>query len=466
MRWRTVRRGRTWGLLVIGVLAGGCRGSGPATEPAAQGPRPAAPPATSRQIPQIPDPITLYRRMGLLAEGGGTPFVGTLSFFAGPTADSTALMLTVALANRALQFQREGDRYKATYHIGLEVRQGTRLVRDLRSRETVRVIAFRETAREDESVLYRQFLTLPPGSYELRLTVRDEAVSRGSAVDATVGVPRFGAGSVSSPVPHYEVMPRERTDSMPRVVATPRATAVFGRDSLFNIYVEGYGPDGSFPVSAVVRGDGSHAVLWSDSIALPRRSTIFSGTFGIPIARLGVGVMTLAVSRLGSPDTISVPLFVAFGEELPVAPFGDMVNYLRYYASPGRIAELRNAAPDQRAAVWAKFVRETDPDAQTPQHEGLRDYFGRIAQANQRFREEGTAGWLTDRGRAFVALGTPDRIYQPTVGDIAVRGRTQIWEYTRHRVQLIFIDQTGFGRWQLALSSEGELEALIRRVLV
>jgi GWxTD domain-containing protein len=423
-------------------------------------------PASTRQVPQIPDAVTLYRRMGLLAEGGETPFVGTLSFFAGSRFDSTTIVLTVALANRTLQFEREGDRYRAMYQVGFEIRQGTRVVRDLRSRETIRVIAFRETTRADESVLFRQIVRLAPGTYDVRLTVRDEKVTRGSAVEATVGVPRFGQGSVSSPVAFYEANPRERLDSLPRVVATPRATAIFGRDSVIPFYLEGYGPDGAFPVSVVVRTDGSNVPVWTDSVVLPRRAELFSGTFDVPIARLGVGVMSLAVSRMGSPDTVRVPIFVAFGEELPVATFPDMLHYLRYYASPGRLQALRDARAESRAALWAAFLRDTDPVDQTPEHEGLRDYFGRIAQANTRFREEGTAGWLTDRGRVAVALGTPDQIYQPMVGDVGQRGRTQIWEYRQHRIQLVFVDQTGFGRWRLTLSSEGEFEGALRRVLV
>lgn len=474
MRCRTYRggAGTALAILLMGGMAG-CR-SRPASEPPGSPPRATAPaqPASTRQVPQIPEVVTLYRSMGLLAESGETPFVGTLSFFATPRFDSTTMVLTVALANRSLRFEREGDRYRAMYHVGLEVRQGTQLLRELRSRETVRVLALRETTRDDESVLYRQMLRLAPGTYEVRLTVRDERASRGSAVDATVGVPRFGPGSVSSPVAFYEVTPRERIDSVPRIVATPRATAIFGRDSLIPVYLEGYGSTGAFPVSVVVRAEGGaaaggagNAPLWTDSLVLPRRGDLFSGTFGVPVARLGVGVMSLAVSRAGSPDTVRVPLFVAFGEDLPVATFSDMLHYLRYFASPGRIEALRSATADARAALWAAFLRETDPVPQTSEHEGLRDYFGRIAQANVRFREEGMTGWLTDRGRVMVALGNPDQIYQPMVGDIGQRGRTQIWEYRQHRLQLVFIDQTGFGRWRLSLTSEGEFETAMRRVL-
>lgn len=454
------------GLAVL-ALAGCARGRGP--EPPAGAPRPTAPqpalPQSTRSTPQLPDVVDIYRRMGLLAENGETPFVGSLAFFAGPRGDSTHILLTVALGNRALSFVPEGNRFRAVYHVALEVRQGTQLVGDFRSRETVRVLTFRETTREDESVLYRQTVTLAPGSYDLRLTVRDERAARGSAVEATIGVPRFAEGSVSSPVPVYEAVPRAATDSLPRLLATPRATAVFGRDSLFQVYAEGYGAGEDFPLSAVVRGDGSGTVLWADTVALPRRGDLFSGTFGVPVGRLGVGVMALGVSRVGGGDTVTVPLFVAFGEDLPVASFADMLYYLRYFVSAGRIAEMRGATPEVRAALWAKFLRDTDPIPQTPQHEGLQEYFGRIAQANTRFREEGGAGWLSDRGRVYVALGEPDQRYAPTIGPVGERGRTEIWEYRRHQFRVVFIDQTGFGRWRMPIATESEFEALVRRII-
>lgn len=298
--------------------------------------------------------------MGLLAEGGETPFVGTLSFFSGAS-DSTSIVLTVSLANRALRFRAEGDRYRASYDVALEVRQGTELVKDLRSREVVRVLAFRETTRDDESVLFRQVVNLAPGTYDVRLTVRDESAPRGSAVEATIGVPQFIMGTVSSPTPVYEARPREDLGVPPDVLPTPRSTAVFGRDSVFMVYAEGYGQGDSFPVHVLVRSDDSNALLWSDTIQLARHGDHFSSTFPVPIARLGVGVMTLGINHPGSPDTVSVPLFVAFGEDLPVATFPQMLDYLRYFVSAPRLEAMRNANPEGRAALWAAFLRRPTP---------------------------------------------------------------------------------------------------------
>lgn len=455
-----------YAVLVVAVALSACGGRAgppPGNTPA---PEPAVQAATGR-VPRQIDVVALYRRMGLLAEGGETPFVGSLSFFAGPTDDSTSIMVTVSLANRALRFRAEGDRYRASYDVGIEVRSGTTLVQEFRSREVVRVLAFRETTRDDESVLFRQVVNLTPGTYDLRLTVRDDGATRGSAVEATIGVPRLGDGTVSSPTPIYESRPREQLAAPPDILATPRSTAIFGRDSVFMIYAEAYGPASpTQPVNVVVRADDSNAVLWSESVPLVRHGDHFSSTFPIPVARLGVGAMTVGVNRTGSADTVRVPLFVAFGEELPVATYSQMLDYLRYYVSSQRLQAMRDAQPEARAALWAAFLRETDPVPQTPAHEGLRDYFARIAQANIRFREEGSAGWLTDRGRVSVALGQPDQIFEPTISDIGQRGRTLVWEYREHRLQVVFVDQTGFGRWRMTLASESEFEAVVRRVII
>ena len=93
----------------------------------------------------------------------------------------------------------------------------------------------------------------------------------------------------------------------------------------------------------------------------------------------------------------------------------------------------------------------------------MHEYFIRVQRANDRFREEGVPGWMTDRGRVLLGLGEPDQVIDQ--GNVAVntRGRTQMWEYRSINLQLVFYDQTGFGRWRLTTSSEIEFEGAWRR---
>lgn len=409
------------------------------------------------------DPVRVYQRMGLLAEGGALPFVGNVAFFASPSPDTTHALLSLSMAANVLTFQREADRYRASYTLDLQVRRNdTTLVR-LEGTETVRVAVFKETTREDESIIAQRLLTLRPGFYTLVVTVRDVDTQRASTSEAPLTVPRLAAPALSTPVAVLEARPRGRLDSLPAVVTTPRATSVFGRDSVVPLYVEGYAQGDRFPVTLAVRSERG-ATLWSDTASIPRRGAIFSGIVNVPVSRIGVGVATLAMWPTGTPDTVRVPVFVSFGESLPVTTFDEMLQYLRFFSTPERLNALRSAPPEQRAQAWQAFLTDTDPDTKTPGHEGLRDYFQRVRVANERFREEGPLGWSTDRGMVYVALGDPDQIYEQGTSDVAQRGRAQIWEYRTYGMQLVFIDQSGFGRWRLTTSSEADFQSTLRRV--
>jgi GWxTD domain-containing protein len=124
----------------------------------------------------------------------------------------------------------------------------------------------------------------------------------------------------------------------------------------------------------------------------------------------------VSVVPAGTSDTVRTPYFLSFGEDLPVAPFDEMISYLRFFASAQRLCVgCAMLAPEERAQMWSDFLRDTDPVPNTSEHEALQAYFARIQLANNRFREEIPFGWLSDRGNVFVALGEPDNAYEQTV---------------------------------------------------
>ena len=403
----------------------------------------------------------LYREVGLFFETTPVPFVGATHAFATETPDSALVLLTLSLPNRALTFVREGDHYRAGYDVIVDARRGGSSARREQGRQTVRVASYKETSRGDESLIFQQYLRLAPGDYAFNLTVRDVESGRTTTRDVTVTVPRFAGSGLSSAVPVYEADPRLRRDTLPVLVPNPRAMAVYGQDSSLDIYVERYG--GSGAVQAAVR-DPNGVELWRDSVPLPSSATMASGMVTLPITRLGPGVDSFLAWTAGGRDTTRTKLVVSFGEGIAITSFEEMLSFLRYFGRPEALQALHDAAPANRGAAWLAFLHATDPDPTTPEHEGLRDYFVRVEQANLRYREEGGPGWLTDRGKVFISLGDPDQIYEQGQGDIAQRGRVQIWEYAQYRTQLVFIDQSGFGRYRLTTTSEMEFQSLVRRV--
>lgn len=448
-------------LALLATTLGACGGPArPTTGASPRGGRTGAPPPP-------PDPVALFRRMGLIAHGGELPVTGRVSFVAGPSPDTTFAVLTLAMPSRGLTFTHSGTDYRASYQVDAEVRAGgaeaaTPPAADVEARESVVVPTFRETLRTDESVLFQQVLRLAPGSYRLLLNVSDDGSERTVSDTSALSVPRLGGAGTATPIPYYELVVRPTVGDVPRLLATPRATVTFGRDSVLPLYLEAYG--GSPWVQAIARGDGG-SIVWRDSVALEARTpTLAAGLLTVPVSFLGIGASTVEVWQSGRADTARAPVFVTFGEDLPAATFDDMLSYLRFFSSPQRIDALRRAPVVDRARVWGEFLALTDPDPVEPGHQGLQQYFARMAVANQRYRQEGGVGWLTDRGMAFTAFGDPEQVFEPTTTSLGQRNRVQYWLYRGRQLQLEFRDMNGFDRWELTPASQGEFYAALRRL--
>jgi len=418
------------------------------------------------------DPTAIYHQMGLIATGSPLSFVGKIAYFASSSPDTTMMLTSVSIPNKALSFVREGDSYRAPYEVHLLLTQGTTQIAAVNSMEIVRVPTFKEINRTDESVIFQHYFKVRPGNYNLSFQVRDATSARSTSQEGAVTVPALRSGHLSTPVLVYDANPRSTLDSLPRILASPRSSAVFGQDSTVAVYLEGYGTQPQLPVGFIVQNDRGVVTL-RDTLHLQRHGNLLSGSVRIPISRVGIGIANVTFTRIDATDTVRAPVFVSFGNEIPLVSYEEMLSELRYYAAFDRIRSLRDAPVERRGVAWANFLRSTDPVPSTPEHEGLQAYFNRILQANLRFREEGRGGtgWLSDRGRVFVSVGEPDQVYEqttnlPVTAMSTTRGRVQSWEYSQYRVRFLFYDETGTGRWRLTPASEAEFQAINARILV
>ncbi len=451
-------------LVLVMAACSGQRNSAP------PGPLP-SPDGVSVPLPQ--DPSAVYHQMGLIATGTPLSYVGKIAYFATGSPDSTMMLVSISIPNRTLSFTRDGETYRAPYEVRVRLTRGTTEVKLVNTMEVVRVATFKEVNRTDESVIFQHYFRVAPSDYNISFSVRDVASNRNSTQDGAIVVPRMAAGQLSTPLLAYEAAPRSALDSLPVLLASPRSSAVFGQDSTVTVYLEGYGPQARLPVAFVVQNDRGVATL-RDTTVLQRHGNLLSGAVKIPISRVGIGVANITFTRSDATDTVRTPVFVSFGSDIPLLSYEELLSQLRYYVASDRLRSLRDAPIDRRGSAWAEFIRSSDPAPGTPEHEGLQTYFARIQQAALRFREDGAArtGFLADRSKVFVALGEPDQLFEQTTNaplsrtSVTQRGRLQYWEYSQHRVRLVFYDESGIGRWRLTPASETEFQNLNARLLV
>jgi len=238
-------------------------------------------------VPQL-DSVPLrarsaYRRMGLLVDSTRLPFVASLRFLASRAPDSTLVIFGLSFANRVLNFRRDAAEFVAAYHIELMLRRDSTFTRTISRDATVRVATAPETMRRDESVIFQQLLTVPPGTYNVMAVVRDLNSPAYARVDIVDTVPLFAATSLSGPLPLYDGPGRKRIDSLPQVVVNPRGMAKYGTDTL-HFYIEGYGlPAGTRLAARVL--DADSVLLWSDTVSL----TAGTGTAAVLAAEGAAG---------------------------------------------------------------------------------------------------------------------------------------------------------------------------------
>ncbi len=415
-------------------------------------------------VPRVFEPTEAYRGMNLLAAEGPIPFVGGIRFLAGPTPDSTLGLFGLSFADTRLTYGQVGNVFEARYQVQLTFTREAEVVLHSTQEHTVRLSTYAETRRGEGTQVYQQFVRIPPGSMSLEVTVRDERAGTVSQAEMPITVPAYGTEpELSALVPVHQAAVRVDRTALPEMVLNPRAAAPYGMEML-RIYLEAYGlPEGERVIFRAVPREDPRAEPWRDSVAVSAGSDLTGFVLTVETATLPLGELDVEAFIPGTGDTVRTAVLVTFSEQWAIAHFEETLSLLRYFGAEGAIREMRQAAPDDRLRLWREFWTATDPDPMTPGHEGLDLYFQRVREANARFRERDTPGWLTDRGEVFVTIGAPDEIWDSS-SDLEGVGRYIRWTYISARTALTFVDETGFGQFRLTSLSRSEFMRVVNRM--
>jgi GWxTD domain-containing protein len=413
--------------------------------------------SASEALTRVLNSTEFYRRLGRLAADEPLPFVGNVAFAAGP-ADSVIGVLGLSLENRAFAFQREGNVFVARYRVSLSFRREGAPSVDVTREEIVRVPTFQETQRVDESVLFQQLLRLLPGTYHVTVTVRDVGSTSESHAEADYTAPSFAAGTTSAPILAYQATGRGTFTDPLNLVLNPRGSVGYGSDTLL-AYIEGYNFTQPTTVPFKVM-DEQQNVVHQNELRFRGGHQVESQVVRLSPDSVALGELSLVVGE-GSTER-KVSALVSFTQAWVVTNFDEMLDILRYFGHDDQVSAMRKAPASERARLWREFYVSTDPNTTTPENEALNAYFGRVAQANQRFNDEDEPGWRTDRGEVFINLGPPDEAIENTPGTTA--NRILKWTYISYRLELYFRDESGFGRLRLLPSSRADYERTVARL--
>jgi len=125
----------------------------------------------------------------------------------------------------------------------------------------------------------------------------------------------------------------------------------------------------------------------------------------------------------------------------------DFLSKVRYIITKEEEHLFLETPDSEKGKFRQEFWKRRDPDPYTEENEFKVEYFNRIDQANELFRNEGKPGWLTDRGRIFILFGPPTyRDMSPLGADQYGRCK-EIWQYGNFPV--VFVDRNCMGIFHL-----------------
>ena len=137
------------------------------------------------------------------------------------------------------------------------------------------------------------------------------------------------------------------------------------------------------------------------------------------------------------------------GLEDHVQNLDDAISQLQYIAKGRDLRRIREARTRaERLQLFQQFWDKRDPTPGTVRNERMEEYYYRIAFANREYGSI-TDGWKTDRGQVLVLFGEPDHVERHPYNFNTKP--YQVWYYYRIGKQFIFVDDTGFGDYELLI---------------
>ncbi|HEY2953809.1 MAG TPA: GWxTD domain-containing protein [Candidatus Eisenbacteria bacterium] len=310
----------------------------------------------------------------------------------------------------------------------------------------VAVPSFEATRSPTAALLEKRSFALPPGPYDIRITVEDLDAQENSSARERVVVPDYSRVPIgfadlelglADSTGGFNPLPTRRLGKnvnrlAARAVLFDRRPGDWPRHYSFRYRIrDDHGEELTSGVQeATVQRSAEPLVI------RPAATDLFLGSYVFEL-ELVEGKARWHVERSFEVEESGPPR----GKE-----FERMLEPLSYIAEPGEIEELRSLPPEQQVEGWEAFWKRRDPTPETPRNEAMLEFFRRVRYAEEHFQGYGP-GWRSDMGRIYIKYGPPDQVESRPA--TAQTPQQEIWYYNQPYRRLVFEDREGFGRYVL-----------------
>lgn len=318
----------------------------------------------------------------------------------------------------------------------------------------INVVSFTESQSTSNRAEDFVVLTLPRSVFHIDVEIRDDR-QRITYVSATIdrrfiSPDTLGIASVIfidsiSSDKYYPVM-RERVAPFPKAVRFVIVAAKSARNQFATSLLDKGRRLAAKPVLTEPASERLEPVRKENGIYFSSVSdtahTILVGK--IQTDTLDEGIYDLQIS--GNGRTRVFPFhYVWANKPLTLRNFDIAILLLKYIVPDSIYSEIASGSSMRQKEKFDAYWKSHDPTPATAYNELEAEYYERADFANKEFRTlRSVNGALTDRGKAYILFGKPERIVREFRND----GTFEIWKYPNLKKSLVFKERN-FGEFEL-----------------
>jgi GWxTD domain-containing protein len=381
-------------------------------------------------------------------------FVDALSFSSGDSL-SSRVDVYIQVPYDAVQFVKKNDRYTARYEVTLNfLNEENTSVMEKVWTEEVNVPLFDYTESKRAFSLTQRSVNITPGIYTLRSQVRDNESKKAFHVIKKIIVGNYSTKALS--VSDVMLVNRINNEGDRRSIAPNISGNIGENNNSFSIFFEIYSSKvtDSLEMHFTINDMKGRELLnkFQNYRSRGYRSQIItrfdSSKYSTGAYQLNVEVRSLSDPADEIPAMKQRSFFVRWGNmPISISDLDLAIKQMRYIAKEQEYDKIESAISDEvKRTLFDEFWRKRDPDPATKRNEYMEEYYSRVEYANKNFSHY-QAGWKTDMGMVFILFGSPNNVERHPF-DIDSKPY-EIWSYYDYNRSVIFVDESGFGDYQL-----------------
>jgi len=346
------------------------------------------------------------------------------------------LSVQLGVSNAQIQFIKEKDFFKADLRIKLALTDsaGSEIKTDDWV-ETVFAENFQETVEPSKINSVGEDYIVPPGHYELIITVEDLETNKTGEAQKKLFLNSFDGDSL-------KISDILFVNSVAFLTGEVKEREENRDDSLF-VYYEVYNvAQGDTLAVEYAISDKKKTVRGKKQIVADGR--VVRDFVPTPLDSIQEKEMQvlLSVRNGAEKKSVKASLNATSGGSDPVLEnLDEAVEALLHIISKKQYRKMKSLQGEEKLAAFKQFWKERDRTPEMPENEFMSVYYARVALANKEFTDF-LPGWRTPMGLVLIKLGQPDYVEygerSKSYYDNYLDKPLMIWRYNRHNRYVVF----------------------------